>query len=201
MEKRRRKRFIVEGNFQTRLILKFVAVVAGAALLSIVAVVGLIYFKYHLTFKELNSLSIIFKGGETRVIAGFFEVIVAPIIISNLIVLCIIVPVSLFYSHKIAGPIYRFEQSLDLLLNGNTNFIIALRKKDEFKYLADKMNALIDYLRRNINEAVMSHKVLKERINKISRMLSVEPINLPQLKREINELEKFFKERGVPFSY
>ncbi len=201
MEKQKRKKFIIEGNFQTRLILKFVAVVTGAALLSVITVISLFLIKYNLTLKDFANLTVSLAGKGVTGASNFFEIVLAPIIISNLIVLCIVIPVSLFYSHRIAGPIYRFEQSLDLLLHGNTNFMISLRKKDEFKYLADKMNALIDYMRRNINEVKMSHKVLKDRINRIHSMLSVEQIDLPALKREIRELERFFKERGTPFSY
>ena len=199
--KKRRRKFIIEGNFQTRFILRFVAVIIGATLLSTVAIIGLFFFKYHLTGVNIKDITIIINGTHKTNPATFFEIILAPLIISNMIVLCIVIPVSLFYSHKIAGPIYRFEQSLDLLLNGKTNFMIALRKKDEFKYLADKMNALIDFLRRNIDEVKLSHRVLKDRISKLNRLLSVEPIDIPQLKKEIVELERFFKDRGLPFSY
>jgi len=105
------------------------------------------------------------------------------------------------YSHKVAGPIYRLEQSTELLLNGDMDFIITLRKHDEFKYLADKMNALIDYMRRNISEVRSSHRIIHDMVARLDRLMKNEPVNLKLVKKEILDMERFFKERGTPFSY
>jgi len=201
MGKRRRRRYIIEGNFQTRFILRFLLIIVGSTLLSTVAILGLFYIKYQMHGVHLNELIIMIGNNKKTNPASFFEMVLAPLIISNLFILCIVIPISLFYSHRIAGPIYRFQKSLDMLIDGETNFMIVLRKKDEFKYLADKMNTLIDYLRRNINEVKISHKLIKDRIAKINNLISSEPIDIPQLKRELNEIERFFNDRGVPFSY
>jgi len=201
MEKKRRRRYVVEGNFQTRFMLRFMLVIIGSTLLSTITILGLFYFKYQVHGIHLKELMIVIGNNKKATPVSFFEMVLAPLIISNLFILCIVIPISLFYSHRIAGPIYRFQKSLDMLISGETNFMIVLRKKDEFKYLADKMNALIDYLRRNINEVKMSHKVIRERISRIHSIISTEPIDVPQIRKEINELERFFKDRGVPFSY
>ena len=201
MEKRRRKRYIIEGNFQTRFMLRFLLVIIGSTLLSTIAILGLFYFKYQMHGIHLKDLIIVIGNSQKENSANFFEMVLAPLIISNLFILCIIVPISLFYSHRIAGPIYRFQKSIDMLISGKTNFMIVLRKKDEFKYVANKMNALIDYLRRNINEVRISHKLIRDRISKIHGIVSAEPIDIPQLKKEIDEVRLFFKDRGIPFSY
>ena len=138
--------------------------------------------------------------GETTV-AGLFQVILMPLIAANLLVLCIVIPFSLLYSHKVAGPIYRLEQSMELLLNGDMDFIITLRKNDEFKYLADKMNALIDYMRRNISEVRASNRIVQDMVNRVDKLLKSEPVNLSLVKKEVLDMERFFKERGKPFSY
>jgi hypothetical protein len=97
--------------------------------------------------------------------------------------------------------VYRFEQSLDNLLRGEMDFIIQLRKKDEFKYLASKMNALIDYMRRNIHEVRSSHRLIQERVSKMDAIIRSEPVNLAALRREVVEITRFFRERGKPFTY
>jgi len=201
MKKHRRRKLIIEGNFQTRFILRFVVMIVGATLLSTAAIIGLFYFKYQFRGADLNNLVIMVTPEGTTSVASLFQIVLFPLLIVNLIVLCIIIPLSLLYSHRIAGPIYRFEQSLDLLLNDETNFMIVLREKDEFKYLADKMNALVDYLRRNIGEVRSSHRTIKERVSKLADLIKKEPVDLDAVKREIGELEKFFMERGVPFKY
>ncbi len=199
--KNRRKRFIIEGNFQTRFILRFILVVVGATLLSTGAIMGLFYFKYHAGGAELESLIVVITPeGETNV-AGLFQIILTPLIVANLIVLCVIIPYSLFYSHKVAGPIYRLEQSMDMLLGGDMDFIITLRRNDEFRYLADKMNALIDYMRRNIGEVRSSYRVTRDIISRIGTLIRSKPLNVKLLLKEVTDLERFYKERGKPFSY
>ena len=184
---RKRKRFIIEGNFQVRLILRFVIIVVGVTLLSTGAILGFFYFRY--------------QFGGTSDVSGVFQVVFVPLLASNLLVLIISVPFSLLYSHKIAGPIYRFEQSFDLLLSGENDFMIVLRKRDEFKYLSDKMNALIDYMRRNIEEVRISHKLIKKRIAEILRLAQDEVVNIEAIQGEVLELDRFFKERKEPFTY
>jgi methyl-accepting chemotaxis protein len=54
---------------------------------------------------------------------------------------------SIFITHKIAGPVYRFKQDLAEVFRGNLDISIRLRKKDDLKDLADSLNALIGELR------------------------------------------------------
>jgi len=199
--KRRRKRYIIEGNFQARFILRFILVIVGATLLSTGAILGLFYFKYQTGGTDLSSLIIVITPEGETTVAGLFQVILMPLIAANLLVLCIVIPFSLLYSHKVAGPIYRLEQSMELLINGDMDFIITLRKNDEFKYLADKMNALIDYMRRNISEVRASNRILRDMVTRVDKLLKSKPVNLNLVKKEILDMERFFKERGKPFSY
>lgn len=201
MKRNRRKRYIIEGNFQTRFILRFVLVIVGATLLSAGALLGVFFLKYHYRGADLSNLIIMVTPEGTTDVTSLFQIMLIPILVANLLVLCIIIPYSLFYSHKIAGPIYRFEQSLDFLLRGEMDFIIVLRRKDEFKYLANKMNAVIDYIRRNVGEVRLSYRMIRDRTSKIENILKTDPVDMRGLKKEVLELNRFFKERGKPFSY
>jgi methyl-accepting chemotaxis protein len=199
--KHKRKRYIVEGNFQARLIFRFVLIVVGVTLLSTGSILGLFYFKYQYGGAGLSSMIIRILPEGTSEVTSLFQVVFFPLLAANLLVLIISVPFSLLYSHKIAGPIYRFEQSFDLLLSGEHDFMIVLRKRDEFKYLADKMNALIDYMRRNIKEVRLSHRLIKKRIEEVIRLAREDIVDIESIKRELIELDRFFKERKEPFSY
>jgi len=201
MKKNRRRRYLIEGNFQLRFILRFVLVIIGATLLSTGAIIGVFYFKYKFGGADLNNLIIMVTPEGTTNVASLFEIVLVPLIGANLLMLAIIIPFSFLYSHKIAGPVYRLEQSIDLLLSGNTDFMIMLRKKDEFKYLADKMNALVDYLRRNIGEVKISYRMVNERVNRIYNLLSSGTPDIDIIKNEIEQLYRFFSERKTPFSY
>ena len=46
-------------------------------------------------------------------------------------------------SHRIAGPLYRLEKELDSLIAGTSRGPIKLRKHDEFKLLAEKINKML----------------------------------------------------------
>ena len=53
---------------------------------------------------------------------------------------------SIYISHKIAGPLYRFELTLKQITQGYLNTRIRLRKYDEAQFLADRFNESIEVL-------------------------------------------------------
>ena len=63
-----------------------------------------------------------------------------------------VVVLSVFLTHRFAGPLFRFEKSIDEMTKGNLNFMIRLRAKDEGKELAEKINRLILMLSSNLRE-------------------------------------------------
>lgn len=70
--------------------------------------------------------------------------------------ICFIFPVafvitafSIVFSHRIAGPIYRLEQTLNSLIRGEDVKTIRIRKGDELKDLVEKTNSLILMVKRS----------------------------------------------------
>jgi methyl-accepting chemotaxis protein len=64
----------------------------------------------------------------------------------------LLVLMSTFFTHRFAGPLYRFEVSLEQMAKKDFSFRIKLRKNDECEQLADKFNLL----NRNMSEAIKS---------------------------------------------
>jgi len=201
MRSNRRKRYIVESNFQKRFISRFVLIVSGLILLSVALVLGVFYFKYQYHGADLRNLIIMVTPDGTTDVSSLFQIVLTPILIAGLVFLVIIIPYSLFYSHKIAGPIYRFRKAIDFLINGKMDFMINLRKKDEFEDIANKMNELIDYMRRNVDEARLSYRVVSDKVTVIEKLIKEDGIDFGKLKGTVSELDRFFKERKRPFSY
>ena len=199
--KNRRRTYVIEKNFQTRFILRFILVIVGATLLSTGALLGVFYFKFQFGGADLNNLIIMITPEGTTEVSSLFKIVLIPILSANTLILCVIVPYSLVYSHKVAGPVYRFQKSLDLLLEGQLDFMIRLRKKDEFKNIAEKMNSLIDYMRRNIEEVRSSHRMIRDRIKRIETLITAGDFDINDVKKEVEELDLFFKERPQPFSF
>jgi methyl-accepting chemotaxis protein len=75
---------------------------------------------------------------------------------------------SVFASHAIAGPIYRFEKALQSMAQGDFTLKVGLRKTDEFKHMADSMNSMITELRSNISsdsELIQELAAVSERLS------------------------------------
>lgn len=49
-----------------------------------------------------------------------------------------------FYSHRLAGPVFRMRRTLHEAIEGKSVKPILLRQNDEFKELADDLNRLLD---------------------------------------------------------
>jgi len=54
-----------------------------------------------------------------------------------------IVLLTIFFSHKVAGPIYRFEKACHSMIEGNYTESIRLRKGDEMQNLATLLNEVM----------------------------------------------------------
>jgi len=68
-----------------------------------------------------------------------FNIIFFPLLYTGIALLIIISIFSLFFSHRMAGPIYRLRISLDRMLTGDLDFKIACRKKDFFLNIVDRL--------------------------------------------------------------
>jgi nitrogen fixation/metabolism regulation signal transduction histidine kinase len=71
------------------------------------------------------------------------DIVLPPLLINNLLIMLMIIVVGIFYSHRIAGPMYRIETDIKRVLDGEKGVTIRLRKKDKLQSLADLVNQLI----------------------------------------------------------
>jgi len=62
-------------------------------------------------------------------------------------VLFVMAAFSVIFSHRIAGPVYRLEKTIDEMAQGKDVEPICLRKGDELKDLARKINSLMPLLK------------------------------------------------------
>jgi methyl-accepting chemotaxis protein len=152
----RRRNYFIKKELQGRYIFSFfVFVVAGGFLLT--AIFSLL---------SADTLTIVYNNdtlqlGKTPFVL-FREILGAHwifVVTGGVFV----VVASLFISHRVAGPLYRFEKSLEEMNGGNFNFEIRLRSKDEGKELARLLNDLNTMLSsqlkemRDLAEGVSSH--------------------------------------------
>lgn len=87
---------------------------------------------------------------EVRTVSSLFlaeSVIARALLISVLITFPLALIMVLYYSHRIAGPLYHIEKHLGLMIEGECSRPLRLRKGDEFKEIAEKINRLQDTLK------------------------------------------------------
>jgi len=68
------------------------------------------------------------------------------------IYLLFVVLISAILSHKMAGPVYRFEETCKEIANGDFSKRVHLRKGDNFMELQDEFNKMMDRVEAEINK-------------------------------------------------
>ena len=158
-EKRfKRKNYLVDKGFQFRFIASFLLLIAISFLVLTSGFVVYYWVRYvagENVFSEFifiqRQIRVTGESGESTQTKSEMlppinrlELILPPVLINNLIIMFIISVVGIFYSHRIAGPVYRMEQDLARVLSGEKGVKIRLRKRDKMQSLAQKINQLIE---------------------------------------------------------
>ncbi len=143
---------LLQRAFSLRFGLKLclVTLLGGAALLfllylSLGANVGGSYTEaiYTIYDLKLRILPLIFASSYSMLVLGAVTLAVAAI--------------SLIYSHKIAGPIFRLEQSMEKIGSGDLTVSTRFRGSDQLSILAEDLNAMVrslNHTARGLEEAL-----------------------------------------------
>jgi methyl-accepting chemotaxis protein len=129
----KRKSYFIKKDFQARFILKFCLLLLTGVVIS----AGLLFF-----FSQ-DTLTSSFQ--QSRLVIKNTSVAILPAILyTSLITLALLtvatIFVTLFISHKIAGPMFRFEKELKEIGQGDLTKKVVLRKKDQTADLARCIN-------------------------------------------------------------
>ena len=142
MEKKipdRRKNYYIKKKFQRNFILKFFTLLFLGAFIS-----GTIIY-----FMSRGALTTTFDNSRLA-IRNTSDYILPSVLLSGAAVLIIVgfaaIIMTLFASHKIAGPLYRIGKDIDELASGNLNVRFILRGGDEIKELASKLDSMAQSL-------------------------------------------------------
>ena len=131
----RRRNYFIKKDLQGRYIFSFfIFVIAGS-----------FFFTIIFSLLSADTLTIEYRNYDLRL--GKTPIILLREILSaNWIFILagglLVVIASMMLTHRFAGPVYRFERSLEEMLKGNLDFEIRLRSGDEAKELALLLNEL-----------------------------------------------------------
>lgn len=100
--------------------------------------------------------------------------------------------VTLFVSHRWAGPIYRFERSAEIVSGGDLTHRVSLRTGDDLMELQDEFNAMISSLQRIVQkDRTLVDRLLARFDEAVKRLpASASPKDLEQLKEELLGLKE-----------
>lgn len=136
----KRRTLFIEKAFQFRLIAKMTALaVVGTALTG-----GLLYF---LADREFGRA---FYSAHYQA-RNSWELLLPAVLASSFVGMCLVaaaaVILTLYDSHRIGGPLYRFRANLKAVGEGDLTLVTRLREKDELQALTDAMNEMTGGLR------------------------------------------------------
>lgn len=131
----KRRRYFIKKDFQFRFIFKFCLLI----LLGVVISTGLLFL-----FSQ-DTLTSSFDQSRLVIKQTSFAILPAAIY-TNVITLALItlatIAVTLFVSHKLAGPMFRFEEDIKVIGDGDLTKRVRLRKKDQLTAIVDSLNGM-----------------------------------------------------------
>lgn len=187
----KRRIYFIEKKFQGNFILKFCGLVAAGALLTI----GILYF----LSQKSTTVSIV----DSRVVVRTTSDFLLPLLIQTVVIVSILIAlativITLFVSHKIAGPLYHFKKTMKELEDGNFSSDFRIRCLDQLQVLAESFNTMIIKTRGQINLIKKNLTTLRENLDNFKQEEVAEHkkaalAELKSISRELEKIINYFK--------
>jgi methyl-accepting chemotaxis protein len=177
--KYRRRKYLIDRKLQLRLV-----IYNGIYFLIIIAVIGVgLFLPLALQLSD-PALDLAQKGMVADKIL-FLHYRLGPVLLVILLALCVH---SVFVSHKIAGPLYRFRATFQQVAEGDLSKVINIRRGDFLLNEQAKIEEMIEALRSKLTN-IRSEQAEIERV--ISRLVhDFSQSSSDDLKVNISELEE-----------
>ncbi len=191
-----RRHYFIKRMFQLKMILQFIVIlIIGGVILGFV----LYYFAdneletklFHAHMRILNTKDILMP----TIILTFISVFILVTLITSYTVL--------YLSHKIAGPLYKFEKVTEEIGNGNFKVNVKLRKKDEliplqtaFENMIEKLEIKIIKFKNNFENM----KNIEYRLNNAIQTSTLSETDKNTLTTKVNGLITEYKENIDAFT-
>jgi methyl-accepting chemotaxis protein len=190
----KRRNIFIKKRFQTDFSIKFLILIAIESLMAI----GLFIYI------SKGTITAGYSGSEL-IVARTRDFFLPTLLLSNLIIVGLTafvgVVVLLLASHKIAGPLYRFEESLVKIGDGDLTYRLALRGKDQMNLLAERINELNSKMEEVISTIQQKLDDMEKLFSEIQSSLSPDSYNKRELEDLINEASKKVNELKKTSNY
>ncbi len=141
MAKHRRRIFLIKTGLQ----LRYMGIIVTTMLAVALGVGWTIYF---------TSWSMISKTQDLTIdkLADIFDTVNRDLVKYVAIFILVIAVLSIFVSHKIAGPVFRLENSAKQIAQGDLTQDVQLRYGDELRDLSEAFNTMTESLRKMVQK-------------------------------------------------
>lgn len=139
----RRKHFWVDKKFQLRMIGRFMLVMIGGIFLSHAVTLGFFKLKEMLNPSARDIIYFSNPMTENLAFSQTLEVLWLPLVVSSLVGTVLVLFFALFYSHRMAGPLFNLKRSMRQAESGDWNVPVKIRKQDEFHDVEEALNRLL----------------------------------------------------------
>ena len=182
-----RKHYFIKKGLQTRFI--------GTVLLIVALVMVVIFCNLYFFGMFLAQDSEYGAGyAETfeRLKTDLSTKLMGRLVLLGLVNVIIVILISLFFSHQIAGPVYKLDKTLQKIIEGDVNVKFSFRQSDRFDELAELLNDMKDKYTDALKNAKdvnrKSIAALEEAIAKkdVSALAGLKDMNM-QLANALNE--------------
>ena len=176
----RRRNYFINRDFQIGFTIKFLIVIVIESVLAI----GLFMYL------SKGTLTTGFIGSDFR-IARTSEFFLPTLLVSNLIIIVITavigIAVLIYMSHRIAGPLYRFEKILDDVGRGDLTQRFKLRDKYQLSELSESITELTTTMDNRVSD-------IKFRTHELSGLLREIKTSSPSGQSDSKDLENILRE-------
>ncbi|PNU21224.1 chemotaxis protein [Geothermobacter hydrogeniphilus] len=173
----KRRNFFINKEFQGRFIFLYFTF----------SFVGVIFFALIFSFLSQDHLTIAYSGQQLQ-FGKTPLVLLRELVEANWIFLItvglFIALVSMFLTHRVAGPLFRFERTFEAISNRDLDWRVVLRSKDEAKQAAGKLNAANDTLNTDLRAILARSEHLDSILEKLQEGDAAEALLLRQARAE-----------------
>ena len=187
----KRRNYFIDKKFQLMFMMRFSVLFLIGGMLTIAFI--------YLLGMQSKTVAI----QNSRVIVKTTADFILPLLIQAVIAVTVIVGITtgiltLFVSHKISGPLYRFKKVLEALEQGDFSSEFHIRLADQFHELADEINGMIRNTKQKVSGIKNNVVSLKQKLDSLNEndFPGDKRAALTELKRladEIDKLVSYFK--------
>lgn len=168
----------IRSDFTAGFQIKFILAISAGALLTTFAIY--FYLDQGLGSNYFDAL-VTLSTVESALTSSLIITFCLQLFLILLLTICL----TLFVSHKIAGPVFRYEDSLSKILDGDLLINVRTRDGDQLKSMIDSMNLWQNSLR---DMYLRAHLVERELLSQLSRSDSLAAENSSELKSAIEQM-------------